>query len=185
MTSIDLTESEPRRVERGARLAIDVGMARVGVAISDPDGILASPVETFARDKSVGYEIGGRVPVNPPKDIAGIAEVIEERFVRVVYIGLPKQLSGAKGDSVKMALTYAHLLSQVAGGVEIRLIDERMTTVTAHQALHAAGKSSKKHRSVVDQVAAVIMLETALETEKRSGQRAGSLLSDVLDGSAG
>lgn len=180
MSQPELNESEPRRVERGARLAIDVGMARVGVAISDPDGILASPVETFKRDKSVGYAIGGRVPNVLPTDIVGIAEVIEERFVRVVYIGLPQQLSGAKGQSVDMALTYAHLLSQVSRGVEIRLIDERLTSVSAHQALHAAGRSSKSHRSVIDQVAAVIMLETALETEKRSGTRAGTLLEDLM-----
>lgn len=167
---------EPQRVERGARLAIDVGMVRVGVAISDPDGILASPVDTFQRDKSIGYAIGGKVPSIMPKDISAIAEVIEERFVRVVYIGLPQQLSGAKGQSVDMALTYADLLSKASPSVEIRLIDERLTSVTAHQTLHAAGKKMKNHRQVIDQVAATVMLEAAMDTEKRSGARAGQTL---------
>lgn len=181
MSVSGMSESEPQRVQRGARLAIDVGMARVGVAISDPDGILASPVDTFKRDKSVGYAIGGKIPAVLPTDIAAIAEVIEERFVVVVYIGLPQQLSGAKGQSVNMALTYAHLLSKVSPDVEIRMIDERLTSVSAHQALHASGRSSKNHRSVIDQVAAVIMLETAMETEKRQGNRAGTPLSELLN----
>ncbi len=171
---------EPQRVERGARLALDVGMARVGVAASDPDGILASPVATLNRDKSVGYAIGGKIPSVLPKDIQELLTLIEDRFIKVVYIGLPQQLSGAKGQSVEMALTYAHLLQQVAPEVEIWMIDERMTTVTAHQTLHAVGKKTKSHRAVVDQVAAVVMLETALETEKRQGARAGKPLADLI-----
>lgn len=171
---------EPPRIARGARLAVDVGMVRVGVAISDPDGILASPVGTFQRDKSVGYAIGGKVPAQMPKDIAAIAEVIEERFVEVVYVGLPKKLSGAKGQSVEMALTYAYLLSIAANGVEVRMIDERFTSVTAHQTLHAAGKKMKNHRQVIDQVAATVMLENAMETEKRQGFRAGDSLIDLV-----
>lgn len=174
VNNTDMTE--PRRVARGARLAIDVGMARVGVAISDPDGILASPVETLARDKSKNYRIGGKVPAQLPTDIAALVEIVEDRFVAVIYIGLPKHLSGQSGASTEMAVTYAHLLSQVIPGTEIRMIDERMTTVTAHQALHASGKSSKKHRAVVDQVAAVVMLESALDYEKKNGTRAGDPL---------
>jgi putative Holliday junction resolvase len=71
-------------------------------------------------------------------------------------------------------------LQQAAPEVEIWMIDERMTTVTAHQTLHAAGKKAKSHRAVVDQVAAVVMLETALETEKRQGVRAGKPLADLI-----
>lgn len=173
-------ESEPQRVSRGARLAIDVGMARVGVAISDPDGILASPVETLARDKSKNYRIGGKIPAQLPTDIAALVELIDERFVQIIYIGLPKHLSGQSGTSTEMALTYAHLLAQLVPGTPIAMIDERMTTVTAHQALHASGKSSKKHRAVVDQVAAVVMLEAALDFEKNHGVRAGTDLAQCV-----
>ncbi len=180
MTFEQSIAGEPRRIERGARLAIDVGLARVGVAASDPDGILASPVATLNRDKSVGYAIGGRIPSVLPKDIRELVDIVEDRFIKIVYIGLPQQLSGAKGQSVDMALTYAHLLQQAAPEVEIWMIDERMTTVTAHQTLHAAGKKAKSHRAVVDQVAAVVMLETALETEKRQGVRAGKPLADLI-----
>ncbi|WP_435299984.1 Holliday junction resolvase RuvX [Timonella sp. A28] len=165
---------EPQPIARGARLAVDVGTVRVGVAASDPDGILASPVATLQRDRSVTYTIGGKIPAALPSDITAIRELVEERWIKVIYIGLPKHLSGNQGSSAQMALTYADLIKRVVPEVEVRLIDERMTTVTAHQALHSSGKNSKKHRSVVDQVAAVVMLETALETEKRTGERAGS-----------
>lgn len=181
MTYAELNEGEPRRVARGARLAIDVGMVRVGVAASDPDGILASPVETLARDRSITYTRGGKIPGVLPKDIAALRDIAEERFIHVIYLGMPKHLSGSQGASADMALDYGDLLSKVIPGVEIRYVDERMTSVTAHQALHASGKSSKKHRSVVDQVAAVIILETALETEKKSGERAGTALVDYLE----
>ena len=180
MSTPDVFDGEPQRVARGARLAIDVGMVRVGVAASDPDGILASPVETLPRDRSVTYSVGGKIPATLPKDVAAIRDIAEERFVHAIYVGMPKHLSGAEGASAQMAVTYADLLARVIPGVEVFLIDERLSSVTAHQVLHASGKKMKNHRAVVDQAAAVVILESALEVEKRSGARAGRPLRDVV-----
>ncbi len=164
-------------VPRGARLAVDVGGVRVGLAASDPDGILANPVATLNRDRSISYRVGGAIPRVLPKDIAEIASEVAERNAAVVYVGQPRHLSGQDSESSAVSTAYADLLARVIAPVPVRLVDERLTTVTAHAALHASGRAGKKHRSVVDQVAAVIILQTALDTEKRSGERAGHLVS--------
>lgn len=149
---------------RGARLAVDVGAVRVGLAASDPNGLVATPVETLARDTT-------QVPV--PTDVRRIATEVEERFAAVVYVGLPRHLSGQEGAAAEHARAYADLLAATIDPVPVYLVDERMSTVTAHQALHAAGRAGRKHRAVIDQAAAVIILQSALDVERSSARRAG------------
>lgn len=150
---------------RGARLAVDVGAVRVGVAASDPDGLIATPVETLARDTSARRT-----------DLAVLVTEVTERQVAVVYVGLPMHLSGKEGAASEAARAYAAELAERVSPVEVRLVDERMSTVSAHQALHAAGRAGRKHRQVVDQVAAVVILQSALDHERSRGARAGELV---------
>ncbi|MCB7137586.1 Holliday junction resolvase RuvX [Cellulosimicrobium marinum] len=155
----------PAPLPRGARLGVDVGSVRVGVAASDPDGLVATPVETLARDTAPGGAV--------PRDVARIAQEVAERGAGVVYVGLPRHLSGAEGAAADVARAYAGAVARAVAPVPVHLVDERMTTVSAHQALHAAGRAGRKHRSVVDQAAAVIILQSALDAERGAGARAG------------
>lgn len=146
---------------RGVRLAIDVGTVRIGVARSDPDGILASPVETVARGEG---------------DLDRLLALIEEHEAIEVLVGLPVALSGRKTASTRDAQQVAAALAARAA-VPIRQVDERLTTVTADRHLRAAGRTARTGRRVVDQVAAAIILEHALETERRTGRPAGNTVS--------
>lgn len=158
---------------RGARLGVDVGKARIGLAGSDPDGLIATPVETVPRV----LEADGTSPAGiDTADIARIAAEVQERFAAVVYVGLPRHLSGAEGAATADARSFAARLAQAVAPVEVRLVDERMSTVTATSNLRAAGRKTKSHRPVIDQVAAVIILQSALDAEKAAGTRAGELV---------
>ncbi len=180
---------------RGARLGVDVGMARIGLAASDPDGLVATPVETVPRVLAGPGKQGGKQPgkqgVEPGRqaarsaqgataDVARIVAEAAERFAAVVYVGLPRHLSGKEGaataDARRFAARLVVALAVAGERAEVRLVDERMTTVSAHQALHAAGRKTKKHRSVIDQAAAVIILQSALDAERAKGERAGELV---------
>lgn len=154
---------------RGARLGVDVGSVRVGLAASDPDGLVATPVETLARDAE---HADGTLPT----DLVRIASEVGERAAAVVYVGLPRHLKGTEGAAAEAARSYAERLAALVAPVEVRLVDERMTSVSAHQALHASGRAGRKHRAVVDQVAAVIILQTALDGERASARRSGILV---------
>ncbi|WP_249667259.1 Holliday junction resolvase RuvX [Cellulomonas fengjieae] len=156
---------DPEAVVRGARLAVDVGSVRVGLASSDPDGLIATPVATLARATGSKKRL--------PEDIAQIVHEVNERAARVVYVGLPMHLSGSEGSSSGAARAYAVQLAQAIAPVTVRLVDERMSTVSAHQALQASGRSGRRHRQVVDQAAAVVILQTALDAERVSGRRPG------------
>jgi putative Holliday junction resolvase len=156
-------------VVRGVRLAVDVGSVRVGLATSDPDGIVATPVATLARDAKAS---GGRVPT----DVAQVVREVSERGAVVVYVGLPRHLSGSEGAASAAARAYAVQLAQAVAPVRVRLVDERMSTVSAHQALHASGRSGRRHRQVVDQAAAVVILQYALDAERATGRRPGELV---------
>jgi len=153
---------------RGARLAVDVGKVRVGLAASDPDGLLAMPVATIQRD--------------PATDIAQIVDEATERNAAVIYVGLPRHLSGVEGASATDARAFATALA-AATDVPVRLVDERLTTVSATAQLHAAGRKAKRQRSVIDQAAAVIILQAALDTERAAGDRAGETLAERSQGS--
>lgn len=173
---VEPVENPRPGLPRGARLGVDVGMARIGLAASDPDGLVATPVETVPRVLAPG----GRSGTGTTADVARIVAEAQERFAAVVYLGLPRHLSGKEGaataDARAFAARLAAALTAAGEGTEVRLVDERMTTVSAHQALHAAGRKSKKHRSVIDQAAAVIILQSALDAERAKGERAGELV---------
>lgn len=145
---------------RGVRLGIDVGRARVGVARCDPDGMLAVPVETVPRaDTSIDRIV----------EIAGEYEPLE------IIVGLPVNMQGADTLSTTDAREFAAALQQ-RSGVPVRLMDERLSTVSAHAALRSSGRSQKKSRSIVDQVAAVVLLQQAIDTEKSTGNPAGAAI---------
>lgn len=145
-------------LRRGVRLGVDVGRARIGVARSDPDALLAVPVETVAR-------------VGTP--IARIVEIATEYDALEILVGLPVSLSGGETASTADARAFADELA-AASTLPIRLVDERLSTVTAHDALRRSGRSQRKSRSIVDQVAAVVLLQQALDVERQSGNPAGT-----------
>src|SRR5690625_2574639 len=155
---------------RGVRLGVDVGAARGGVARSDLDGLLATPVETVT---------GGR-----PSQVRRILEIVRELDPVALVVGLPRQLSGAEGQAAAHAREYAQELARECAPVPVRLVDERLTTVSAHQALHRSGRAGRRHREVVDQVAAVMILQAALDQERRTGQPAGELVDRGLEASS-
>ncbi|MFL4474189.1 Holliday junction resolvase RuvX [Paeniglutamicibacter sp. MACA_103] len=142
-------------------LGVDVGMARVGVAASDRDGVLATPVKTLKRD------------VKKSSDISVLVKLAAEREAAQIFVGLPRSMSGGETASTTMARDYArdlaNALLRTGSDVEVRLVDERLTTVSAHRSLHEAGLDGRKHRAVVDQVAAVEILQQVLEM-RRNGQ---------------
>ncbi|WP_034647918.1 Holliday junction resolvase RuvX [Cellulomonas sp. HZM] len=164
----------PEDIERGARLAVDVGSVRVGLATSDPDGLVATPVATLARD--------AKSPGQTSRDVVEIVREVQERGARCVYVGLPRHLNGTEGAASQAARAYSVWLAQAVAPVQVRLVDERMTTVTAHQALQASGRSGRRHREVVDQAAAVVILQYALDAERATGRRPGERV--VLRGGA-
>jgi putative Holliday junction resolvase len=148
-------------VRLGVRIGVDVGSVRVGVAASDASAILASPVETLARD------------AEGDSDLAAIAALARDRSAVEVVVGLPRSLSGQDGAAARIARDYATRLAALVEPVPVRLVDERLTTVTAHQVLRGAGVSGRKSRGVVDQVAAVVILQNALDGERATGRPAG------------
>lgn len=151
---------------RGVRLGIDVGKARVGVARCDPDGMLAVPVETVPRTET---------------SAARIAELAAEYDAIEVLVGLPISLSGGETASTADARTLAAEIAATVAPLEVRMVDERLSTVTAHAALRQSGRSQKSSRRIVDQVAAVVLLQQAIDVEKRSGVPAGEALSSTQE----
>lgn len=144
-------------LERGTRLAIDVGSVRVGVARSDPDGILAVPEVTLARDSLTTQHIGA---------------LVEEHSAAIVYVGLPLGLDGQVGAAGALAEEFAADLAKSID-VPVHLVDERLSTVTAQRAIRDAGRTTRESRAYVDQAAAVVILESALSRERADGTRAG------------
>ncbi|MYV56348.1 Holliday junction resolvase RuvX [Streptomyces sp. SID3212] len=154
-------------MRRGRRLAIDVGDARIGVASCDPDGIIATPVET----------VPGR---DVPAAHRRLRQLVEEYEPIEVVIGLPRSLNGGEGPAAAKVRTFAQEVARGVAPVPVRLVDERMSTVTAGQGLRASGVKSKKGRSVIDQVAAVVILQSALEAERGSGKAPGEGVEVVI-----
>jgi putative Holliday junction resolvase len=140
----------------GRRLGVDVGTVRVGVALSDPTGTLASPLETLrrAKDKS---------------DLVRLTELVVTHEVVEVVVGLPRHLSGASGASARDASAYAADLASRIGNVPVHLVDERLSTVTATNHLRAGGIPARHQRSVIDQAAAVVILQSHLDGRSRTG----------------
>ncbi|MFJ9903060.1 Holliday junction resolvase RuvX [Streptomyces sp. NPDC101152] len=154
-------------MRRGRRLAVDVGDARIGVASCDPDGILATPVET----------VPGR---DVPAAHRRLRQLVEEYEPIEVVVGLPRSLKGGEGPAAVKVRAFAQELAKGIEPVPVRLVDERMTTVTATQGLRASGVKAKEGRSVIDQAAAVIILQQALESERVSGKAPGEGVEVVI-----
>ena len=144
----------------GRRLGVDVGTVRVGVALSDATGTLASPLETLRRSKD-------------QSDLDRLAGLVVTHEVVEVVVGLPKHLSGASGKSARDASAYAEALASRIGEVPVHLVDERLSTVTATSHLRAGGITARHQRSVIDQAAAVVILQSHLDGRQPTGPETG------------
>lgn len=145
---------------RGVRLGVDVGTVRVGVARCDPDGILAVPITTLTRDDAV---------------FGTLAELVAEYDVIEVVVGNPVTLAGDIGPAAQAAAAFAvQLTTSIA--VPVRLVDERLTTASAQRSLHAAGRDTRGSRSVIDQQAAALIVQTAIDAEKTTGRPPGAIV---------
>ncbi|MET4003797.1 putative Holliday junction resolvase [Arthrobacter psychrochitiniphilus] len=162
---------------QGVKLGVDVGMVRVGLATCDPEGILATPVKTLSRDAKRN------------SDIKVVLKEAATRCVRQIFVGLPRTLKGEEKASADMARSYAqqlaNLLDAAGMDVPVRLVDERLSTVSAHQSLHQAGISSREHRKVVDQVAAVEILQHAIDMQKARNGDVGEIVRAIKSGVVG
>ena len=145
----------------GVRLGLDPGDSRIGVARSDPSGFLATPVETVRRG-------GG--------DVRRIAALVAEVEAVEVVVGLPRSLSGSEGPAAAKVRQFAASVARRVAPVPVRLCDERLTTVSAESILREQGRKGARRRAVVDQAAAVLILQTALDTERSSGQAPGEIV---------
>ena len=139
-------------MQRGRRIAFDYGDVRIGVATSDADSIICSPLITLkATDKSL---------------LIRISEIFEEIQPVQIFVGKPALLSGKDGIATEKALAFAALLRGITG-VEIVMVDERLSTVTAARNLRDSGKNAKESKASIDMAAAVGILEFAIDCEKR------------------
>ncbi|MFE9690952.1 Holliday junction resolvase RuvX [Micromonospora sp. NPDC005806] len=150
-------------LSRGVRLGVDVGQVRVGVARSDPHGILATPLVTLARDLTAA-------PDAVPADMAELARLVAEHEAVEVVVGLPVNLAGKHGPAALNVSAYAARLADVMGSVPVTLTDERMSTVVASRRLAERGVRGKRQRAVVDQAAAVEILQSWLDAQRRRTQ---------------
>jgi putative Holliday junction resolvase len=140
-------------VKKGVRLGVDVGTVRVGVARSDPDGVLATPVATLRRDPRGG-------------DLAAIGALVTEHEAVEVVVGVPTTLGGRHGPAAEAAAAYADQLAERIAPVPVRRHDERLTTVIATRQL-AGRVRGRKQRAVVDQAAAVAILQSWLDLHRQ------------------
>ena len=137
---------------RGRRIAFDYGDVRIGVAVSDPDSILSSPLTTLkATDKSL---------------LKQISEILADIEPVVIYVGRPALLSGNDGSATEKATQFGAVLSTITQ-IPIEMIDERMSTVSAARNLREAGRNARDSKDAIDMAAAVAILDFALEIEKR------------------
>lgn len=132
-------------------LGIDVGEARIGLALSDGLGMLAHPCET--------------VDARRPDVFQRILAIIAREAVKVIVVGLPRNMNGQEGPAALKAREFADKLRAKLRGCEVRFIDERLSTVAAQRALHDSGRNVKNSRKIIDQVAAQMILQTYLDSE--------------------
>jgi putative holliday junction resolvase len=154
-------------MRQGVRLAVDVGSVRIGVARSDPDGILASPLVVVRSGPGALDELAR---------LAAGADAIE------IVVGLPTSLSGREGAAAAAARSFAADLAGRSTPVPVRLVDERFTTTQAHEALRRGGKDARARREVVDAAAAAVLLQAALDAERATGRPPGQPV--TVNGSA-
>lgn len=153
-------------MRHGVRLGLDPGDARIGVARSDPSGFLATPVETVRRGRG---------------DLARLARILAEEEAVEVIVGLPRSLSGGEGPAAAKVREFAAALARRIAPVPVRLVDERLTTVSAEAMLRDRGRTGSKRREVVDMAAAVLILQHALDSERASGEPLGEIVEEIHD----
>ena len=158
--------SEILPVRPGVRLGVDVGSVRVGVARSDPGGILATPLTVVPSGP-------GAKAAHAQAELARLAA--GEGAIEVI-VGLPTSLSGREGAAAAGARNFAAELAERLAPIPVRLVDERFTSTEAHEALRRGGKDSRARRQVVDAAAAAVLLQAALDTERATGRPAGQLM---------
>ncbi len=145
----------------GRRVGVDVGDVRIGVAVCDPDGMLATPLET--------------VPAGPDA-IARLAAIVTEHEPLECVVGLPLSLSGREGPAAVKVRAFATVLRDAIAPVPVRVFDERMSTMTADGQLRESGRSGRVKRAIIDQVAATVILQGALDAERTRGSAPGQIL---------
>jgi putative Holliday junction resolvase len=145
----------------GVRVGVDVGTVRVGVAVTDPQGVLASPAAVLRRDPRTDT------------DIAELAALVTDRGAVEVVVGLPRTLRAREGAAARLARDYAQRVAARVAPVPVRLVDERLTTVEAGRGLRASGRRERQARPVIDAAAAVVLLQSAIDTERSTGRPAG------------
>ncbi|WP_344308050.1 Holliday junction resolvase RuvX [Fodinicola feengrottensis] len=143
----------------GVRLGVDVGSVRVGVALSDRDGLLATPLVTLSR-------------ADDGTDLRQLTALVAEHEAVQVIVGLPRSLSGEEGPAAAAARSYAAELASLVAPVNVDLVDERLSTVSATRTLSSRGVRGQRQRAVIDQAAAVIILQTWLDTRRAEAARA-------------
>lgn len=151
-------------MRNGVRLGVDPGDARIGVARSDPTGFLATPVETVRRGRG---------------DLARLAELTRAEDTLEVVVGLPRSLSGGEGPAASKVRSFAARLARRVHPVPVRLCDERLTTVSAQSVLREQGRTGRRGREVIDQQAAVVILQQALDTERGTGVAPGEIVEET------
>lgn len=145
-------------MRRGVRIGVDVGSVRIGVARTDPDGVLGVPVETVARGEG---------------DVARIVALVAEYGAIEVIVGLPLAMSGRPGPAAAAARAFGMELAVAVDPVPVRLVDERLSTVAATRGMRESGRSARTGRAVVDQAAAVIIVQYAVDSERATGRVPG------------
>lgn len=149
---------------RGVWLGVDLGSARIGVAVCDPDRALATPLRTIAV-------------TSPQAALDELVELVEQADPEAVAVGLPRHLSGAEGAASRQARRTAEQLAARVPTRQVFLVDERLTTVDAHRRLRGSGRTARTSREVVDQAAAVLILQTTLDRLAATGLPGGELVS--------
>ena len=145
---------------KGVRLAVDVGTVRIGVARCDQEQIMAMPVATLDANNNA---------------IEALLKLIDEYQAQLIYVGKPVSLDSNHTASTEMAIAFADHLASTTDK-PVYLVDERLTTVSAQSQMHTVGKNTKQSRGVIDQVAAVILLDHAMSIEKAKGTLAGEFV---------
>ena len=145
----------------GVRLGLDPGDARIGVARSDPTGFLATPLETVRRGRG---------------DVRRIVRLAAEAGAVELVVGLPRSLSGGEGPAAAKTRVWAESLAAAVAPVPVRLVDERLTTISAEAMLRDRGVKGQARRAVVDMAAAVVILQHALDTERSTGTPPGEVV---------
>jgi putative holliday junction resolvase len=158
-------------LRHGVRIGLDPCDARIGVARSDPTGFLATPVETVKRGR------GDLARLRAIRD--EIAAETADGTVCEVVVGLPRSLKGGEGPAALKVRAWAANLARTLAPTPVRLVDERLTTVSAEAMLRDRGRTGAGRRAVVDQAAAVLILQHALDTERTSGRPPGETIEET------